>query len=197
MTTANNDVAGKRIGLLGGSFNPAHAGHIFISKEAMVRLNLDRVWWLVAPQNPLKDAAGLAPLIQRFAAAEKFARGADIEVLNLESEQSLAYTIDTLVHLREKFPGAHFVWLMGADCFAELDRWKSWQEIMAIVPLAVFSRPGYQRQALSGKAATKYRDFRVTKDKFSTLAVTDPPAWGYIETEGPDTSATELRRDAG
>ena len=163
----------------------------------MRRLNLDRVWWLVSPKNPLKDAADLAPLAQRFAGAEKLAQGQDIDVLNLESEQGLTYTIDTLVHLKERLPGAHFVWLMGADCFAALDSWKSWQAIMALVPLAVFSRPGYQEQALSGKVATKYKDFRLAKDKFSTLAVTDPPAWGYIETGGPDTSATRLRRDAG
>ncbi|MCH8347362.1 MAG: nicotinate-nicotinamide nucleotide adenylyltransferase [Proteobacteria bacterium] len=185
--------AGARIGLLGGSFNPAHQGHLYISDAGLKRLRLDQVWWLVSPGNPLKQKGDLLPLGQRLEGARKITKGKKIKVLDFEGPLGLVYTIDTLKALKGARGGVYFVWLMGADCFAELHKWKSWDEIMNLVPIAVFSRPGYSARALAGEAAGKYAEFRHQENKIKTLAVTDPPCWGYIEIAEQDISSTKLR----
>ncbi|MCH8172338.1 MAG: nicotinate-nicotinamide nucleotide adenylyltransferase [Proteobacteria bacterium] len=185
--------AGARIGLLGGSFNPAHRGHLYISDAGLKRLRLDQVWWLVSPGNPLKQKGDLSPLDQRLEGARKITRGTNIKVLDFEGPLGLVYTIDTLKALKDARGDVYFVWLMGADCFAELHKWKSWDEIMNLVPIAVFSRPGYSARALAGEAACKYAEFRHQENKIKTLAVTDPPGWGYIEIAEQDISSTKLR----
>ena len=146
-----------RIGLLGGSFNPAHGGHRRISVAALDRLGLDELWWLVSPQNPLKPAAGMAPLAARLAAAERAARHARIRVLALADDR---YTIDTVAALRRRHPAARFIWLMGADNLAQFDRWHAWQRLARSVPIAVFARPGYSRQGLGAPAMAWLRRWR-------------------------------------
>lgn len=189
-------VSGMRIGLLGGSFNPAHQGHRFISMAALERLGLDQVWWLVAPQNPLKSEDSLAPLKTRLAGADKISKEKNILVMDLEGPLGFEFTVDTLGFLKAQYPQTHFIWLMGADCLGELHKWKSWEKIMASIPLGVFSRPGYEAAALGGKAATHYKKYRVMEEKFKSLVVTEPPAWGYIGIEGQDISGTRLRAKA-
>jgi len=186
--------SGARIGLLGGSFNPPHAGHLYISEQALKRLGLDQVWWLVTPGNPLKEKGDLAPITTRVEKAKEIAANSTIHVLGIEGPLGFIYTIDTLKYLKAACPEVRFVWLMGADCFAQLPQWKSWQEIMQKVPLAVFPRQGFGEAALSGEAAKKYAEFRHPGDDFKTLAVTDPPCWGYIAIEEQDISSTKLRR---
>ncbi len=186
--------AGTRVGLLGGSFNPAHQGHVYISDAALEHLALDQIWWLVSPQNPLKKVKDLDPLDERLKGAKKITKGKNIQVLDLEEPLGLTYTVDTLTHLKKIYPNIYFVWLMGADCFAELHKWKSWDEIMSRVPIAVFSRRGYSARALAGEAAGKYTKVRHQENNIKTLAVTDPPCWGYIEIEEQDISSTKLRR---
>ena len=191
-----NTVSGLRIGILGGSFNPAHQGHRFISMAALERLGLDQVWWLVAPQNPLKSEDSLAPLKARLDGADKISKEKNIHVLDLEGPLGFEFTVDTLGFLKVQYPETHFIWLMGADCLGELHKWKSWEKIMTSIPLGVFSRPGYEAIALGGKAATHYKKYRVMEEKFKSLVVTEPPAWGYIGIEGQDISGTRLRAKA-
>ncbi len=152
-------MAGRRIGLLGGSFNPAHGGHLHISRLALSRLDLDEVWWLVSPQNPLKPAAGMAPFAERLAqAADIAAADRRIKVSDIEARLGTRYTADTLKALTRRFPRARFVWLMGGDNLAQLPYWKRWQDIVGTVPIAVFDRPGSSLRALAGSAGAALRD---------------------------------------
>ncbi len=135
--------SGARIGLLGGSFNPAHAAHRHISTEAMRRLGLDEVWWLVSPQNPLKAESGMAPLAARLASARAAARHPRIRPMAVETDLGTRYTVDTVTALQRRHPNARFIWLMGADNLAQFHRWRDWRGLAARVPIAVFGRPGY------------------------------------------------------
>ena len=147
----------RRIGLLGGSFNPAHGGHLHISRLALSRLDLDEVWWLVSPQNPLKPAAGMAPFAERLEAAARVAAAERrIRVSDIEARLGSTYTADTLKALRRRFPRARFVWLMGGDNLAQLPYWKRWQDIFRTAPIAVFDRPSTALTALAGIAARRF-----------------------------------------
>lgn len=142
-----------RIGLLGGSFNPAHGGHRAISLAALVALGLDEVWWLVSPGNPLKDGArDMAPFAVRFASARRMARHAPIRVSAVERRLGTRYSVDTVARLVRMYPKTRFVWLMGADNLAQFDRWKGWRGLAREVPIAVVARPGYDRAALAAPA---------------------------------------------
>jgi nicotinate-nucleotide adenylyltransferase len=146
-------------GLLGGSFNPAHAGHRRISLAAVRALGLDEVWWLVSPGNPLKPGKGMAPLSARFASARRQARRAPIRVTAIEAELGTRYTADTLDALARRFPDRRFIWLMGADNLAQFHRWRDWRRIAALVPIAVIGRPGYDARALTAPAMGWLRRF--------------------------------------
>ena len=146
-----------RIGLLGGSFNPAHGGHRRISVAALDRLGLDELWWLVSPQNPLKSAEGMAPLAARVASAERIARHPRIRVGALSADR---YTVDTVRALQRANPQARFIWLMGADNLAQLNRWWNWRRLARTVPIAVFARPGYSRAGLGAPAMAWLRRWR-------------------------------------
>jgi len=142
----------KSVGLLGGSFNPAHAGHRHISVEALRRLGLDEVWWLVSPQNPLKPAAGMAPLVARVASAGVIARHPRIRVTDLERRLGTRFAVDTVAALQRRCPNVRFIWLMGADNLAQFHHWSRWRGLAARVPIAVLARPGYMRVALTAPA---------------------------------------------
>src|SRR5690349_2842566 len=146
-----------RIGLLGGSFNPAHRAHRRISLAALRQLGLDEVWWLVSPGNPLKPAAGMAPLTARFASAVRMARRALIRVTAIERELGTRYTADTLRALTRRYPRREFMWIMGADNLAQFDQWKDWRGIARTLPIAVFARPGYDARAAASPAAAWLR----------------------------------------
>lgn len=179
-----------RIGLLGGSFNPAHAAHREISLTALHRLKLDCVWWLVSPQNPLKDTDGMAPLAQRLRGAEAVASHPRIRVTAVESRLGTRYTADTLQQLRRHYPNMRFVWLMGADNLVQLPKWRRWTEIFRLVPIAVFDRPAYAHAALTGQAARRFRCAQVPP---RALAAADPPAWAFIRIRTHPASATAIR----
>ncbi len=148
-----------RTGLLGGSFNPAHGGHRRISLQAMRRLGLDEVWWLVSPGNPLKEKQGMAPLAARLVSAQRAARRAPIRPTAIEREFGTRYTIDTLRRLLRRYPQRRFLWLMGADNLAQFHRWRDWRKIAALVPIAVVTRPGYCGPALKAPAMGWLRRF--------------------------------------
>lgn len=181
-----------RVGLLGGSFNPAHRAHRAISLAAIAELGLDEVWWLVSPGNPLKSAAGMAPLPARFASAQRMARRAPIRVTAIERQLGTRYTIDTLRALQRRYPKRQFVWIMGADNLAQFDHWKDWRGIARTMPIAVFTRPGYAAKAFASPAMAWLRRYRVPpKGLIEGL----PPRIAWLAFDPDATSATAIRRD--
>ncbi len=187
---------GRRIGLLGGSFNPAHGGHLHISRLALSRLDLDEVWWLVSPQNPLKPAAGMAPFVERLEAAARVAAAERrIRVSDIEARLGSTYTADTLKALRRRFPRARFVWLMGGDNLAQFPHWKQWQDIFRTAPIAVFDRPSTALTALAGIAARHFARARVPASAARRLALMAPPAWVFFRTRLDPRSATRIRAE--
>lgn len=184
---------GRAIGLLGGSFNPAHSGHRDISIAALHRLGLDEVWWLVSPQNPLKPASGMAPLAERMAGARAMARHPRIRVSDIEARLGTRYTAQTLARLRRRFPAERFVWLMGADNLAQIQRWKAWTRIFHTVPVAVLARPTYSLRALAHKAAQRFAKARLPERTARTLAGRAPPAWIFLHGRLNPLSATAIR----
>ena len=150
----------KRIGLLGGSFNPAHGGHRHISLAAIDALGLDEVWWLVSPGNPLKEGkSDMAPFEARLASARLNARRAPIRVSDFEARIGTRYTIDTVAELRLRYPRHRFIWLMGGDTVAQFHQWKDWRKLVESLPIAVISRPGYDRSAHAARAMGWLRRF--------------------------------------
>ena len=183
----------RRIGLLGGSFNPAHGGHRQLSLEALKRLRLDEVWWLVSPQNPLKPTAGMAPLSERLAEARRVAAHPRIRVSDVETRLGTRYTADTLARLVQVRRDAAFVWLMGADNLMQISRWKDWRRIFATVPIAVFDRPSYSLASLRAPAAQRFARARRGTASARRLAVAAPPAWIFVPMRLNPTSATAIR----
>ncbi|MDP6517667.1 MAG: nicotinate-nucleotide adenylyltransferase [Alphaproteobacteria bacterium] len=183
-----------RIGLLGGSFNPAHDGHVHISLIALSRLRLDRVWWLVSPQNPLKSETGMASLAERLARARQLATDRRLVASDLERTLHTRYTVDTVAILRRRLPRARFVWIMGADNLAQITRWRRWPELFETVSIAIFDRPTYSRSAMASIAARSFRRQRVPARMYAKLADLEPPAWAYIRAAPHPESATRLRQ---
>jgi len=188
---------GMRIGLLGGSFNPPHEAHRAISLYAMKRLKLDRIWWLVTPGNPLKDTGALRDAEQRRAAAMAMARHPRIDVSCLESVIGTHYTADTLEYLRRRCPGVRFVWIMGADNLAQFHRWRNWQGIAAMMPIAVIDRPPESFRALSAPAAQALARHRIDERAAGDLAMRTPPAWTFLTGLKSSLSSTRLRNPDG
>jgi nicotinate-nucleotide adenylyltransferase len=183
----------RRIGLFGGSFNPAHAGHLHVSLWALKRLRLDEVWWLVSPQNPLKPDAGMAPFAERLAGARALVRHPRIRVSDAEARFGTRYTADTVAILRRRMPTVRFVWLMGADNLIQAPLWKAWSSIFNGLPVAVFDRPTYSLRALAGKAARRFAKARLRESHAGFLAGTEPPAWVYLHIPLHAASATAIR----
>lgn len=188
-----NAVAGLRVGLLGGSFNPAHEGHRYISLLALKLLALDELWWLVSPQNPLKSTLDMAPFAERLEQARSIASHPRIRVTGLEARLNTRYTADTVRGLRLRFPHTHFVWIMGADNLAQIPQWERWTEIFASVPIAVFDRATYSFRALAGKAARRFAARRIAARHAAALAEMTPPAWVYFHVRRHPASATSIR----
>jgi len=186
-----------RVGLFGGSFNPAHDGHLHVSERALVRLGLDQVWWLVSPQNPLKPPAGMAPFAERLAAAATFVKDRRIKVSDMEAHLDSGRTIHTLRRLKQQYPANRFVWIMGADNLIEAHRWYAWAEIFATVPIAVFDRPTYSLKALAAVAARRFAGSRVPEGRAGLLAGMEPPAWVFMHIPLHGASATQIRAKRG
>jgi nicotinate-nucleotide adenylyltransferase len=187
----------RRIGLLGGSFNPAHGGHVHLSEAALRHLDLDEVWWMVSPQNPLKPVAGMAPFTGRLRQAWRVAAGhRRIRVTDIEDRLGGSYyTADTLKRLTRRFPHWRFVWLMGADNLEQLPHWACWTEIFRTVPIAVFDRPSYSERALAGMAARRFAQNRMPENTARRLAETKPPVWAFFHMPLDPTSATRIRSE--
>lgn len=185
---------GMRIGLFGGTFNPPHEGHRLVSLTALKRLQLDAVWWLVTPGNPLKNNSSLPLLGARMEAARGVANHPRVIITGIEAEIGVRYTYDTLSYLRRRCPGVHFVWLMGADNLASFHRWQKWREIADLMPIAVIDRPHSTLRAANGKAAHVFANRRVREQQAPLLASRETPAFVFLYGPRADVSSTELRR---
>ncbi|MCR8725841.1 nicotinate-nucleotide adenylyltransferase [Frigidibacter sp. ROC022] len=183
---------GELIGLLGGSFDPAHHGHLHISREALKRFRLDRIWWLVSPGNPLKPE-GPAALDRRLAAARAVARDPRITVTDVETRLGTRYTAATLEQLFRLYPQTRFIWLMGADNLAQFHRWDRWDWIMRHIPVGVIARPDGRLAARMSPAAARFRPARRREPAAEILALSAPPAWCLINVPMTDASSTAIR----
>ena len=182
-------------GLLGGSFNPAHRGHRAISLHAIAALDLDELWWLVSPGNPLKEASGdMAPFAARLASARRMARNSPIRATAIETRLGTRYTVDTIRLLIRRYPKRRFVWLMGADNLAQFHRWRDWRKIAALVPIAVIARPGYDRIARAAPAMGWLRRFVRPAGQRQEWTNWRPPALVLLRFRPDPSSATLLRQ---
>jgi len=183
---------GLRVGLLGGSFDPPHEGHLHITRWALRAFGLDRVWWMVSPGNPLKRR-GPAEMARRLAACRAVARHPRIVVTDVEARLGVRYTADTVEALTRRYRGVRFVWLMGADNLATLHQWERWNRIMESMPVGVLARPGQQLFAGLAPAARRYARRRLGEPEARALPFRDPPAWILLTGRMSDRSSTEIR----
>ncbi len=186
-------VAGQRIGLMGGSFNPPHRAHVAISEAALKRLELDEIWWLVSPGNPLKSHSDLAPLDERLAQCRALAVHPRIKVTGFEAELRNVSTVVTLSFLRRRYPDVHFVWIMGGDNLAGFHRWADWRRIASLMPILVADRPQWRLKALAAPAARALAKYRVPDSQVPALALQTPPAWAYLTLRLSPESSSEIR----
>ena len=184
----------RRIGLLGGSFNPAHRAHRRMSIAAMERLGLDEVWWLVSPGNPLKaKAKDMAPFAARLASARRMARRSRIRVSDFEAREGTRYTVETLARLQRRWPRHRFIWLMGEDTVAQFHQWRRWRDLARMVPIAVVSRPGYDDDARAARAMGWLRRFVRPASQAKNWTEWSAPAITFLRLPRDPTSATRLR----
>ncbi|PIB24058.1 nicotinic acid mononucleotide adenylyltransferase [Amylibacter kogurei] len=185
--------AGLRVGLLGGSFDPPHAGHLHISKWALKEFGLDQVWWLVSPGNPLKSE-GPADIDRRVLACEQLVDNHPrIVITDLERRFNTRYTAQTLQEIQKRYLGVRFVWLMGADNLATFHRWDRWDEIMHMMPIGVLARPGDQLAAGCSPAARRFRDYRLKARRSNALPYRAAPCWTLLTGPMVNMSSTEIR----
>ena len=188
---------GQRVGVMGGSFNPPHEGHLIVARTALRRLKLDQLWWVVTPGNPLKAHDGLAPLNQRLAACRRLA-GSDprMKVTAFEAHLDTAYTAQTLQFLQRRNPDVRFVWVMGADNLANFHKWQNWRGIARLMPIAVVDRPSWRLRSLAGPAAQAMRRAQLPERDAASLPDRPTPCWTYLTSKLSTLSSTELRRRA-
>ena len=183
---------GLRIGLLGGSFDPPHSGHMHISKWAIKEFSLDRIWWLVSPGNPLKKDAP-ADLDRRLSACNKLVNHPKVIVTDLERVFNTRYTAQTLTTLKSQYRGVRFVWLMGADNLAEFHKWDRWQDIMHMLPVGVMARPNQQLAANCSPAARIFRESRLSARSSTALPFKEAPSWSLLTGPMDDESSSKIR----
>ena len=184
---------GARIGLMGGSFNPPHEGHLIVARTALRRLRLDRLWWVVTPGNPLKENDGLPKTDDRIEAIEAMANHSAMVTTDFERQLGTPYTAQTIRFLTRQHPKAHFVWIMGADNLATFHHWQQWREIARTVPIAVIDRPGWRFKALASPTARYLSRYRLRERHARMLPDLSPPAWIFLSTRLSNQSSTALR----
>lgn len=183
----------QRIGIMGGSFNPPHEGHAVVAATALRRLDLDQLWWLVTPGNPMKSHDCLAPLAERMAACEALTSDPRMHVTAFEAELRTPYTAATLRFLRRRYPKTSFVWIMGADNLATFHRWQRWRDITRDMPIAVVDRPGWRLASLASPAAHALARTRLPESLAMTLGRRPPPRWTLLSTRLSHASSTQIR----
>lgn len=187
---------GARIGLFGGSFNPPHEGHLNVCDLALRRLELDQIWWMVTPGNPLKDTSELPALLDRIKLSESIIDDPRIKVTGFERQYKVRFTADTVRLVLKLRPRQKFVWLMGADNLADFHRWQDWKMIANALPLAVIDRPGSTLAHRSARAALALSRYRIDEADASMLPGMKPPAWTFIHGPRSSLSSTQLRNKA-
>ena len=185
--------AGMRIGLFGGSFNPIHEGHRLVIEETLRRLDLDAIWVLVTPGNPLKNHNELAPLADRVEAARALLDNPRVRVTGFEAAHGFTYSWQTIRFLTQSMPDRRFVWIMGADNLVDFHRWERWRNIAAMVPMAVYVRPGSGRRAPVSMAASYLARWRVDEEDAPRLAALTAPAWVYLHGRQSALSSSAIR----
>lgn len=183
----------QKIGLLGGSFNPAHHGHLSISKIALRRLGLNQIWWIVSPRNPLKEYDFLYDFEERVFSARKIINTNNISISKLELNAQIKYTIGTLEYLRTRYHRSRFVWIMGADNLNQFHLWKEWEKIIRLMPIAIIDRPSSSLNVTSSVFANKYRAYRIDEADSSQLIYYKKPAWVFMHTKLNYQSSSQLR----
>ena len=186
-------VPGLTIGLLGGSFDPPHEGHVHITKIAIKIFNLSRLWWLVSPGNPIKDKAP-SDINKRFLASKKIMQHPSVTITDIEKKLKTKFTFQTLIKIRKLYPGTRFVWLMGADNLVNFHHWKNWDWIMKNVPIGVLARPKEQIKAGLSPAATRFGKYRLPKEKSFLLPYLSPPVWTLVTGPMKNISSSKLRK---
>ncbi len=184
---------GQSVGLMGGTFNPPHEGHVVCAVTALRRLQLDQLWWMVTPGNPLKSGAGLPSLKERMEASRALGVGPAVKVTDFEARLGSPYTYATIRFVTRHFPHVRFVWVMGADNLATFHQWQHWREIAQLVPIAVVDRPGWHLKALASPAARFLSRSRLPEASAPLLAGRKPPAWVFLSTRLSGASSTRLR----
>ncbi len=185
--------ANRTVGLLGGSFNPAHEGHRHISLYALKLLGLDAVWWMVSPQNPLKPAAGMASLEERMTGAIEARNHLHIHVTDIERQLGTRHTVDTLIALKQHFPSTRFIWLMGTDNLLQMHLWREWERIFNLVPVAVLDRPPRGNNIKSCPALERFRANLLPQEQSLRLKTLKPPVWTILHIPLNEQSATNIR----
>ena len=183
----------QKIGLLGGSFNPAHHGHLSISKIALRRLGLNQIWWIVSPRNQLKEYDFLYDFEERVFSARKIINTNNISISKLELNAQIKYTIGTLEYLRTRYHRSRFVWIMGADNLNQFHLWKEWEKIIRLMPIAIIDRPSSSLNVTSSVFANKYRAYRIDEADSSQLIYYKKPAWVFMHTKLNYQSSSQLR----
>lgn len=185
--------AGMRIGLFGGSFNPIHEGHRLVVEETLRRLGLDALWVMVTPGNPLKDHSELAPLRERVLAARRLLANPKVRVTGFEAAHGFSYSWQTVKFLTQALPDRHFVWIMGADNLVAFHRWERWRDIAAVMPMAIYVRPGSSRRAPVSPAAIALSRWRIDEDEAQRLPEMPAPAWAYLHGRQSLLSSSAIR----
>ncbi|RCL03406.1 MAG: nicotinate-nucleotide adenylyltransferase [Candidatus Tokpelaia sp. JSC161] len=184
---------GMAIGLFGGSFNPPHEGHALVAYTALRRLKLDRIWWMVTPQNPLKNSNILAPLEKRLAASKTLVYNPRICITGFEQEIQTRYSAETIQSILKYNTGVHFIWIMGADNLATFHHWQEWRKIVHSLPIAIVDRPGFTKAEQSSKMARTFADFRIQENLAALLSSKVAPVWTFIHGHRSSQSSTTLR----
>ena len=183
---------GLTIGLLGGSFDPPHEGHVHITKLALKFFNLSKIWWLVCPENPIKSVTP-SDVNSRFLASKKIMKHPSVVITDLERKFKTKYTFQTLIKLKKLYPSTKFVWLMGADNLINLHHWKNWDWIMKNIPIGVMARPRDQIKAGLSPAAIRFSKYRLPREKSLLLPYLSPPVWTLVTGSMKNISSTKLR----
>ena len=182
----------KKIGLLGGSFDPPHKGHLYISIEAKKALMLDEVWWLVTPQNPLKISQP-ATYKERVINCKKITTNYTFKIKEIEKKIQSKFSYETINFLQNHYTNINFFWLMGADNLINFHKWQKWRDIFKDIPIVIFKRHGYNTKALNSIAAKTFSNYKVSKLVLNTKIIKSIPSWTWINNKEVKISSTEIR----
>ena len=185
----------QRIGILGGSFNPSHDGHINISEEALKKLNLDFIWWVVSPRNPLKQYDVLFDFKKRTSSAKNQSKTKKIIINDIEQRAGIVYTVGTVEYLRKRYPNTKFVWIMGADNLRDFHLWMDWEKLIREIPIAIIDRPRSSLDVCSTIFANKYKKYRIDENDAASITKSETPYWVFIHNKRNFNSSTEIRKN--